>query len=222
MGVGAGLYMYDVIVENLAVQTVWAEAPFTRYNRLSNPLSNWFDNRLYRVYKQPVWQNGCIVYTASCETGCTTRFDKRLNEQSVHSTRLSNRFDKHDLTTGCIVYTNIQLVVKQVRQPVRQPVTGWMFVYTIQPVVKPVVQPVWQPVVSCKRGFIHHDILQLNKWVSCFYLSFDHFLCFKTKLQNVCKITSLNDQWTRNSSEDETANMNFLRHRTRIQWNNAK
>jgi len=25
--------------------------------------------------------NGCIVYTAGCQYGCTTRFDKRLNEQ---------------------------------------------------------------------------------------------------------------------------------------------
>jgi len=38
------------------------QAPFTRYNRLSNRLSNWFDNRLYRVYKHP----------AGCQTGCTT------------------------------------------------------------------------------------------------------------------------------------------------------
>jgi len=36
------------------------------------------------------------------------------------------------LTTGCIVYTNMQPVVLT---------TGCMFVYTIQPVVKPVVQP---------------------------------------------------------------------------------
>jgi len=28
-----------------------SKAPFTRYNRLSNPLSNRYDNRLYRVYK---------------------------------------------------------------------------------------------------------------------------------------------------------------------------
>jgi len=45
------------------------------------------------------------------------------------------------LTTGCMVYTNIQPVVKPVRQPVWQPAVS-----CIQPVVKPVVQPVWQPV----------------------------------------------------------------------------
>jgi len=61
------------------------EAPFTRYNLLSNR----FDKRLYRVYKLSTgcqtrlttgMTNGCIVYTAGCQTGCTT-----------------------DLTTGCIV-----------------------------------------------------------------------------------------------------------------------
>jgi len=93
---------------------------------------------------------------------------------------MSNRFDNrlnvciHD-TTGFIVYTNIQPLVKPVWQPV---------VSCIQPVVKPVVQPGlttrfvsckqttnrmsnrfdnrldiclhdtagWQPVVLCKRG----------------------------------------------------------------------
>jgi len=46
-----------------------------------------FDNRLYRVYKHSTvcqtrlttgLTNGCIVYTAGCQTGCTTRFDNRL------------------------------------------------------------------------------------------------------------------------------------------------
>jgi len=72
------------------------------------------------------------------------------------------------LTTGCIVYTNIQPVDKPVWQPVSQPAVSW-----IQPVVKPIVQPslttgwtnsgcsfnsVVKPVVkpvwqSCKRGW---------------------------------------------------------------------
>jgi len=36
--------------------------------------------------------NGCIVYTAGCQSGCTTRFDNRLNEQcmAVRSTQLSD------------------------------------------------------------------------------------------------------------------------------------
>ena len=55
--------------------------------------------------------HGCIVYTAGCQTGCTTRFDNRLNEQWL--------FVQHSCQTGLT--------------------TGWMFVYTIQPVVKPVV-----------------------------------------------------------------------------------
>jgi len=61
-----------------------------------------FDNRLYRVYK----------HSTGCQTGCTTRFDNRLNEQWL--------FVQHGcqtrtgLTTGCIVYTYIQPVVKPV------------------------------------------------------------------------------------------------------------
>ena len=76
---------------------------YTRYNRLSNPLSSRFENRLYRVYKhstgcQTRLTTGCIMYTASCQTGCTTPFDNRLNEQWLFvkhgcQTRLYNRFD---------------------------------------------------------------------------------------------------------------------------------
>jgi len=60
-----------------------SKAPFTRYNLLLNR----FDNRLYRVYKHSTGcqtrlttgsTTGCIVYTAGCQTGCTTRFDKWL------------------------------------------------------------------------------------------------------------------------------------------------
>jgi len=35
---------------------------------------------------------GCIVYTAGCQTGCTTWFDNRLNEQL---------FVQHGCQTGC-------------------------------------------------------------------------------------------------------------------------
>jgi len=101
------------------------KAPFTQYNLLSN--------RLYRVYKHSTGlTTGCIVYTAGCQTGCTSRYDNRLNEQWL--------FVQHDCQTGCQTGLTTGLT------------TGWMFVYTIQPVVKPVVQPVWQPAVSCKRG----------------------------------------------------------------------
>jgi len=74
-----------------------------------NRLSNWFDNRLYRVYKHSTGCQtrlitglitGSIVYTAGCRTGCTTRFDNRLNEQWLF----------------------VQPVVKTVVQPVIQPV----------------------------------------------------------------------------------------------------
>jgi len=72
------------------------------------------------------WQNGCVVYTAGCQTGCTTRFDNWLNEQWLFvqhgcQTRLTT-----ELTTGCIVYANIQPVVNPVWQPDWQPV-GCLF-----------------------------------------------------------------------------------------------
>jgi len=61
---------------------------------------------------------GCIVYASGCQTGCTTWFDNRLNEQWLF---VQLRCQTGGLTTGLT--------------------TGWMFVYTIQPVVSPVVQP---------------------------------------------------------------------------------
>ena len=52
------------LVKNRNV-TCWT--PFTRYNRLSNKLYNWFDNRLYRVNKHPTgWQPvECLFDTVS-------------------------------------------------------------------------------------------------------------------------------------------------------------
>jgi len=79
-----------------------SKAPFTRYNLLSNRLpknllsirlSNRIDNRLYRVYKH-LTGACCIVYTAGYQTGCTTRFDNRLNEQWL--------FVQHGCQAGCI------------------------------------------------------------------------------------------------------------------------
>ena len=59
--------------------------------------------------------------TTCCQTGCQAGLiDNRVNV-CIHDTTGCQT----GLTTGCIVYTNIQ----------------------------PVVKPVWQPVVSCKRGF---------------------------------------------------------------------
>jgi len=83
------------------------QAPFTRYNLLSNRLADRFNNRLYRVYKHSSGcqtrlttglTTGCIVYTAGCQTCCqtvcTTRFDdNRLNEQWL--------FVQHGCQTGC-------------------------------------------------------------------------------------------------------------------------
>ena len=54
------------------------------------------------------------MYTAGCQTGCTTRFDNRLNEQwlfvqHAYQTGCQIRLTTA-LTTGCIMYTNIQPV----------------------------------------------------------------------------------------------------------------
>ena len=85
-----------------------SKAPFTRYNLLSNRLSNRFDNRVYRVYKHSTGcqtrlttglTSGCIVYTAGCETGCTAWFDNRLNEQWL----IVQHGCQTGVTTGCIV-----------------------------------------------------------------------------------------------------------------------
>jgi len=120
---------------------------------------------IYPVVKR-VWQpgkcltNGCIVYTAGCQSGLTNTGWQPVGTNSGCSF-------KH----GCQTVF-VKPVVKPVWQPVWQPAvwciqtfnrlsnrfdsrltTGWMFVYMIQPVVRPVVLPVWQPVVSCKRGF---------------------------------------------------------------------
>jgi len=52
------------------------------------------------------WTNGCIVYTAGCQTGCTTRFDNRLVERTATgcsvAVRSTLRLDVclHD-TAGC-------------------------------------------------------------------------------------------------------------------------
>jgi len=50
--------------------TLFSEAPFTRYNRLSNRLSNWFDNRLYRV--NGVWQYHTQQPTLRSNLGMST------------------------------------------------------------------------------------------------------------------------------------------------------
>jgi len=84
------------------------------------PLSNRSDNRLYRVYKhstgsQTRLTTGCIVYTAGCQTGCTTRFGNRLNEQWL--------FVKPGCTTivhsAILPYTDspVSLCVCYVREP---------------------------------------------------------------------------------------------------------
>jgi len=138
-------------------QSPLTKAPFTRYNLLSNQLSKRFDNWLYRVYKHSTGYQthlttglttSCIMYTAGCQTGCTTWFDNRLNKQWL--------FVQHGCQTGCTTHLTTVLNEQSVRStrllnnrfdnqlyhvnkhPTGCQTTGWMFVYTIQPVVKPV------------------------------------------------------------------------------------
>jgi len=147
---------------------------------------------------KPVWQpvvsciqtfnrlgltNGCNVCTAGCQTGCTTRFDNRLNEQWVFvqhgcqtgcQTRLTTV-----LTTGCIVYTNIEPVWST---GCRTGLTTGCIVRTnIQPVVKLVVQPPWQPVVSYKRDPCNMDHLRicLQIFVKCQFASGNYALSYR-------------------------------------------
>jgi len=82
--------------------------PFTRYNRLSNRLYNWFDNRAERI---------ATVRSTGCQTRLYNRFDNWLYTwYSRLSKWLWNGFDNrlnvciHDttgcttgLTTGCVV-----------------------------------------------------------------------------------------------------------------------
>ena len=86
------------------------KAPFARYNLLSNRLSNRIDNRLYRVYKH---STGCqtqpVVIVKPGLATVSNEQDVRHGCQTGCQTRLTA-----GLTTGCIVYTNIQPVVKTV------------------------------------------------------------------------------------------------------------
>jgi len=172
---------------------------------------------------QPVSQNSCIVYTAGCQTGLYNRFDNRVEQQSVRSTRLSNRFVKHGLTTSCIVYTNIQPVVQQVRQPVvkqvRQPV-GCLFTrYSM-------LSNRFDNRLYRVNGVLH--IMTYYSWTNECHVSIcpcitSHGSKLNSKMSAKLQVWTTNA--TRNSSGDETANKNtnFLRrHHTQIQWNNAK
>jgi len=71
---------------------------------------------------------GCIVYTAGCQTGCTTRFDKRLNEQWLFvqhgcQTGLYSRFDNRVEQTVCSFNTVVKpCLSNRLYNPVWQPV----------------------------------------------------------------------------------------------------
>ena len=125
--------------DHLTCKKYNSNTPFTRYNRLSIRLYNWFDNhverravhstrlsnRLYNPVWQPVWQ-------PTVERTATVR-STVLNEQLLFIQPVV----KPGCTTGCIHDTAVCQTGCQTGLT-----TGSMFVYTIQPVVK----TVWQPV----------------------------------------------------------------------------
>jgi len=83
MGVGAGLYMYDVVVKSslslcklMIYEYVVCSPDCNIYS------SAWLKPRFHdTTCCQTELTTGCIVYTAGCQSVCTTRFDNRLNEQ---------------------------------------------------------------------------------------------------------------------------------------------
>jgi len=124
-----------------------------------------------------LWENVCDTCATNTLQICHARLclavaKDPFTRYNLLSNRLWNRFNNrltvciHDttscqngLTTGCIVYTNIQPVWQLVWlpavlciQPVVKPVvqrgliTGWTNSCSFNTVVKPVWQPVWQPV----------------------------------------------------------------------------
>jgi len=96
-GCETGLTTGYIVLTNIqpVVKPVWqpVECSYTWYSLLSNQLPN--IKPVAKRVSQPCWTNSRCSFN-----------------------RLSNRVVQPGLTTGCIVYTNIQPVVKRVWQPV--------------------------------------------------------------------------------------------------------
>jgi len=95
--------------------------------------------RARHVRRVPLNHCHC-AYTSVCLSYCADlrRWNRRRDQLLFYGTGTPKApFTRYNLlSTGCIVYTNIQPVVKPVWQPVWQTAVS-----CIQPVVKPVVQP---------------------------------------------------------------------------------
>ena len=155
------VYMIQPVVKPV-VKPVWqpGKCLYTRYNQLSNPLSN----PLYCVYKhstgcQTVWQ--LVVQTVVSYIQPVVKPVWQLVERTVavRSTRLSNPFHYRFDNRQYRVYehsTGYQTGLT----------TGWMFVYMIQPVVKPVVQAVWQLKRGIKQQSTQQQALYTQQWSS--------------------------------------------------------
>ena len=92
---------------------------------------------MYRVYKHSAdcqtrlttgLTTGCIMQTAGCQTGCTTRFDNRLNEEWLFVQHGCQTGCQTGLTTGLTIRLDVCLVTRYSRLSNRF------------------------PAVSCKRG----------------------------------------------------------------------
>jgi len=81
--------LHDTTRLKPVVKPVWQPVVscIQTFNQLSDPFDNWFDKRLYSVYSRLYnrFDNGVERTTRLsnrvCQTGCTTQFDNRLNEQ---------------------------------------------------------------------------------------------------------------------------------------------
>ena len=96
----------------------------------------------------------CLHDTTGCQTGLTTVLNEQLFVQPVVKPCLTNRFDKHSLTTVLNEQLNEQLFVQLVVKlgcttGLATGLTTGCIVYTN---IYPVVKPLWQQVVSCKWG----------------------------------------------------------------------
>jgi len=115
------------------------KAPFTRYNLLSNPCQTRLTTGL---------TNGCIVYTAGCQAGYTTRFDNRLNKQC------------------CSFNMVVKPVVKPVWQSVWQPAISCIQTFNRSSNRLYNRVSVWQPAISCIQTFNRSSNRLYNR-VSC-------------------------------------------------------
>ena len=100
---GQHYIVHHVIITSAAERRNYAHThtnrpntPFTRYNRLSNPFDNRFDNRVERTAN---------VRATGCQTGLYNRFDNRLYRVCIQTFTRCQTGLTTGLTTGLIKIT---------------------------------------------------------------------------------------------------------------------